>query len=120
MDPYRTPPVLEPEPRARFNAMPWLRAGGRAVKRYAAGIIPLAAVFAAFSVGRFFWCQVLSFSDDLAGHYLAYGTKGYVSDPTGWCVWVWVLGMVIIASPIWAPRLGNKVIDALWPAKVST
>lgn len=121
MNPFRTPAQVSPEPRAPFDAMPALRACGRVAKRYVAGIIPIAAVFAAFSVGRVFWCQVLNFSDDLARSRLPYGSRGYVYDPTGWCVWVWFLGMCILSSILWAPPLGNKIIGALWPApKVTT
>lgn len=118
MNPFRTPAILDSEPRARFDPMPWVRVIGHSMKRYAAGIIPLAMVFGAFPVGRIFWCRLLGFSDLLVEREI---NRMYNSDPSGWCVWVWALGMVIMASPVWSPRLGNKVIAALWPsAKEST
>ena len=116
MNAYRTsPPVFSTPVSLRSRLVTALRNAVPSMKRYAAGIIPIAAAFGAFSVGRFFWVTVLGFNDWLEASRIPWPRPGHIDDPSGWCFMMWVMGMCIIASPIWAPRLGNKVILGLWP-----
>ena len=76
------------------------------LRRYVMGIIPIPMIVFAFSVGRFFWCRLLSFDDWL--------TTLPSDRPIGlWYMWLWFIGMAIMTSPVWAPRLGDVLIEAL-------